>query len=323
MGRSARTSTLVAMVAATTLVLGQGTALAAPLEKADYQFQNTHASSIDAPPALLDIGDGTNSFITDTVDGKSRTVLSWPAANGVALTPTTGVVPNDVYTIVALFRIDDTTGFRKLIDFKGLSADPGLYSVDGHLYFYPVVQGTSVAITAGEYVQVVLTRDSSNHVIGYVDGSQQFAFNDSNDFAVIDFKNTLNFFLDDHITTGEESAGVVARLRVYDSALPANQVSALNRLPPKRALTLNPTSGPPGQQVAVSGKGFAGGESVKLTFVDTTTGAKTALGKATANVNGAFSAMVTVPANASTGADRIQAKGTYSGVTAKKTFTVT
>ncbi len=58
--------------------------------RADYQFQNTLASSLGAPPALTTLGSGTNSFATESVNGSSLTVLTFPAENGVQLAPTTG-----------------------------------------------------------------------------------------------------------------------------------------------------------------------------------------------------------------------------------------
>ena len=62
-------------------------ASALTLPKADYQFQNTRSTSVGSAPALTDIGPGTNTFTTTTVDGTSRKVLSFPQGNGVKLSP--------------------------------------------------------------------------------------------------------------------------------------------------------------------------------------------------------------------------------------------
>ncbi len=49
---------------------------------ADYQFNNALSSSIPDVPELVNNGSsGTNTFITDTVDGQSRTVLQFPNGN--------------------------------------------------------------------------------------------------------------------------------------------------------------------------------------------------------------------------------------------------
>lgn len=194
--------------------------------QADYQFQNTRSSSVGSPPALTDLG--TNSFTTATVDGTSRTVLSFSQNNGLSLSSTSGVVPSSTYSIVMLFSFTTTSSFRRIADFKNGSSDTGLYANGGKLYLYNASQASSVSISANTYVQVVLTRDSAGTVTGYVDGVQQIQFNDTGGLGTINSSNTLRFFKDDG---SEASAGAVARIRLYDGALTASQVSALNRLP--------------------------------------------------------------------------------------------
>jgi len=196
--------------------------------QADYQFQNTRNSSVGTPPAVADLG--TNSFASATVDGTSTTVLTFSQNNGLSLSPTTGVLPNDTYTIVMLFSLEQTSSYRRIADFKNGTSDNGLYAQNGHLYFYPSGYGSSVSISANTYVQVVITRDNSGTVTGYIDGVQQFQFSDNSGLAVIDSNNTLRFFRDDN-NANEASAGAVARIRLYNGALTASQVAALSRLP--------------------------------------------------------------------------------------------
>lgn len=204
---------------------------------ADYQFQNALASSVGTPPALTDLGPDANSFASGAVNGSSQAVLTFPADNGVQLAPTTGVIPNDTYTIAVLFRFATVTGgdgWRRIVDFKDGTSDRGLYVYRGALELYPDARGTTATIKAEGYVQVVLTRDSTGTVTGYVDGAKQFSFDDSllND-AVIDANNTLRFFRDNESGgfPGEASAGAVARIRLYDEALTAEQVAALSGNP--------------------------------------------------------------------------------------------
>jgi YD repeat-containing protein len=194
---------------------------------ADYQFQNTRNSSVGTAPALADLG--TNSFSTATVDGTSTTVLNFSQNDGLSLA-TSGVMPNSSYTIVMLFSFQSTSNYRRIADFKNGGSDNGLYQQSGHLYFYPSGYGSSVSIAANTYVQVVITRDATGTITGYVDGTQQFQFSDSSSIGVIDSNNTLRFFRDDN-SASEGSAGSVARIRIYDGALSATQVAALSRLP--------------------------------------------------------------------------------------------
>ncbi len=198
---------------------------------AHYQFRNSRASSVGGVPALADIGSGTNTFATAAVDGASSTVLRFPKGNGLRLSPTTRAVSNNTYTIVALFELNFVNGFRRVVDFKSGTSDNGLYLQSGLLRFFPSVQGTT-PVAANAYVQVALTRDAAGTVVGYVNGVQQFSFSDASNHAVIDTSNALRFFKDNTSggAGGEESAGSVARIRLYDSALTAEQVAALDRL---------------------------------------------------------------------------------------------
>jgi hypothetical protein len=205
--------------------------------RADYRFQNTLASSIGAAPALSALGSDTNSFATETVDGSSQTVLAFQAENGVQLAPTTGVIPNGTYTLAVLFRFAQLTNraWQRIVDFQNGTSDRGLYVYRGALELYPYARGSIATIKAEEYVLVVLTRDSAGTVTGYVDGTRQFAYDDSSaDAAVIDTSNTLRFFRDNESggPSGESSAGAVARIELYDEALTAKQVADLSHVPP-------------------------------------------------------------------------------------------
>jgi hypothetical protein len=254
-------------------------------------------------------------------------VLAFPQNNGLSLTPTTGVVQNGAYTIVVLARLHDVAGYRRLLDLKAGSSDDGLYASNGSLYFYPVAGATTAPITADAYHQVVLTRTSTGTVTGYVDGVQQFSFDDSSShYGVIDSSNILRLFRDNDSggASTEASAGAVARVRLFNDALGSSAVAALNREPP--LLKLNPTGGAPGTPVDARAHGFSPGETVKLSFVDTTGGAArsvTSLGKKTADALGNVDRSVTIPPGASTDpTDKIKAKGVSSGLVATKTFTV-
>jgi len=212
-----------------TFTLGLDSALV----KADYQLVNSRASSVGTAPALTDIGPGTNTFASATVDGTPTTVLTFPRENGVRLSPTTGVVQNSTYTIVALFELDEADRWRRILDFKNGVGDNGLYFDGGNkLNFFGAQSSGGTTVPANTWVQVALTRNTSGTVVGYVNGIQQFSFADSSNNAVIDANNALRFFKDNDTVgaTAEESAGSVARIRLYDGALTANQVGALDRL---------------------------------------------------------------------------------------------
>jgi hypothetical protein len=93
-------------------------------------------------------------------------------------------------------------------------------------------------------------------------------------------------------------------------------------IPFPASITLVPSSGPPGTVVQVTGWGFGAAEDVKITFIDSTMGT-TALAKVRTDSTGAFGDEVTIPFSATPGKQKVKAKGTGSGQTAKHTFTVT
>jgi hypothetical protein len=65
-----------------------------------------------------------------------------------------------------------------------------------------------------------------------VNGVQELSFQDGRGDAVISADGMLRFFQDDAQTSGEYSAGAVARIRVYDGPLSSDEVSALDSAPP-------------------------------------------------------------------------------------------
>src|SRR2546423_9578163 len=107
--RASRKSHLLRSILA--VVIGAGALVflqvaKAQVLKADYQFQNTRNSSVGSS-VLADTGVGSNTFQNDNVDGNSRTVLRFIQNNGLRLSQATTVIPNNSYTIVMLFKLDN------------------------------------------------------------------------------------------------------------------------------------------------------------------------------------------------------------------------
>jgi hypothetical protein len=193
---------------------------------ADYRFNDTRSSSVGTAPDMTDITaspNAGNSFATETVGGSPRRVLQFPQGNGLAVS-TAGVIPTTTYSIVVLFRFADVSGFRRIVDFQNGTSDTGLYNFSGSLTFFGGSSGSGGAITPSSggdpYHEVLLTRDPGGEVVGYLDGAEQFRFSDSTGIAVIHPGQTLRFFADDSSISGEEAAGAVARIGLYDGPLP-------------------------------------------------------------------------------------------------------
>lgn len=97
--------------------------------------------------------------------------------------------------------------------------------------------------------------------------------------------------------------GIVALL-----ALPA--VAGAQQYPPSVAnLTVSDSTPGAGQQVSVTGSGFAPGANVVITFEST----PVTLATVVADAAGAFTTVVTIPANATPGTHTINATGTGAG----------
>ena len=97
--------------------------------KADYQFQGNLTSSVAGAPAMTNLAcsAGANAFAADTIDGYSRQSLRFPFNCGVSVN-TTGLIPNNTYTIVGLFRFDDVSGYRRVAGGDPNDDGGGVYS---------------------------------------------------------------------------------------------------------------------------------------------------------------------------------------------------
>ena len=83
-------------------------------------------------------------------------------------------------------------------------------------------------------------------ITAYVNGLQQFTINDSaNQYGVIDGNNVLRFFQDNLTgSSGEDSAGAVSRIRIWNGVLTAGQVATLNGGILYNVLPIRRTPGP-------------------------------------------------------------------------------
>ena len=167
------------------------------------------------------------SFSSASIGGTHTTVYNFGTQQGLSL-DATGLI-SDNYTIAALLQFNDTSGYRKIFDFKNLTSDNGLYTNNGQLIFYNENSG-GPTVGSGTFFEVVLTRDSSNALMtAYFDGTSVFSFSDSSSLGVISAANLLNIFQDDATTSGgESSSGSVAGLRIFDNVLTDAEVAALD-----------------------------------------------------------------------------------------------
>jgi len=187
-----------------------------------YPLASDYADTLGGPPL---VGHG-GSFAT--------TAYQFGVNQGLSVA---GVMPAAVYTIDMHFQLATLDGYRKVIDFKALGSDAGLYVEDSMLQFVVIpVTGcpgsdcyTSPALFAPDTaMELTLTRDGSGDVSAYLDRALQFSFSDAGSVGTFDgVDSVINLFIDDNSTMGEASAGVVNKIRIYSTALSADEIAAL------------------------------------------------------------------------------------------------
>jgi hypothetical protein len=133
------------------------------------------------------------------------------------------------YTMDLSFKFTAAGGFAKIIDFKDRGSDLGLYRENpSMLLFYTGSGGPEGAFPLDTYLRVVLTRDgATNDVTGYVDGVQQFSFNDVDERAVFSAADNILRILRDDGDGGENGTGEINQFRIYSGAMTAPEVLAL------------------------------------------------------------------------------------------------
>jgi len=220
-----------------------------------YSFNGT-LDEADDGPALIKLVNNTQNgpvvgtvtpadFVTDTVFGESRTVYQFGLRSGLSL-DTTNILPSDEeYTIEMVFRYNDVAGWQKFLDFNNLSADldtgdNGVYVFNNTLQFYPHDPSTQPLLSG--YNRIVVTRsDADDRVVMYLNGqpvsfrllgapfgTSANSFIDAGGIAKIPANKILHFLLDDRATAGgETSSGRIAQIRLFDTALSAQQVADL------------------------------------------------------------------------------------------------
>ena len=199
-----------------------------PRPEADYRFRDNLTSSVPGAPALRILsGNGASGFATENVNGQNRRVLQFPEGNGLRLGNATSLVARNKYTISIQFRFDATTSYARVLAFKpdsNANADTGLYVEDDDLVWYDRRYPDFATVIPDQWVTATLTRSANGVVRGYIRDVQVFSFNDFNSRAVIDANQIIRFFRDNGF---EESSGAVARIRIWDEVLTADQVAHL------------------------------------------------------------------------------------------------
>ncbi len=181
-----------------------------------YQLNGSFADDL-AGPSLIAAGGTLNA-------------TSYSFGPGQGLSLSNGLTNIGNYSVELIFNFTSINSYRKILDFKDLTVDSGLYNLNSNLIFYSVATGSGGAFAANLDVRLILTRDSAtNQVVGYIDGVQKLSFTDSSSLGTFSGANNIMQYFKDDVVTGhsEASAGVVDLIRIYDAPLTAAEVAAL------------------------------------------------------------------------------------------------
>ncbi|MEM7704442.1 MAG: hypothetical protein AAF358_02760 [Pseudomonadota bacterium] len=193
-----------------------------PNRIADYQAGNGGQGNGDNVPPLS--GPSLGSTSNELIDG--RLVPTHDMAGGVAL-PTSVLIPAGNFVLSALLRLDDTQGFRKLLDFKNLKSDNGIYANNGELSFFPFTSSGQSDLAEGAWQSLVVER-IDNLVRIRLDAEFKLFVIDNAQDALPDADQLLNFFVDDQTTGGvEDPLGRWARIQLFQN------ISGLQGPPPR------------------------------------------------------------------------------------------
>jgi hypothetical protein len=210
----------------------------------DYQLQGTLASS-GPGPGLSQEGDIVR-FQTENVMGTSRQVATFEEGVGLSMQPA-GFHSNDPEnSIVMTFRLLDDTGYNRVIDWSAGTQDNGIYDYSRKASYYrpgfgEAVDSAGTVFGSNTYSTLALTMlpGASPLTRVFVNGAQVLQSPHSE--TVIG--GYVKFFVDGSGgTTGEQSAGAVSCIRVYEGLLTDAEIAAIGASPDCIA---HPASAPP------------------------------------------------------------------------------
>ncbi len=217
---------IAGVLVAAAIVLGASESAGAATLKANYQLQGSLASAIAGAPELTNLG-ARNRFAFEEVDGVNRQVLRFPKGGGLAL-DTRGLVDPANLSVAVTFRLAEVARYRRILDFSGGTSDNGFYDLFGRAVLYGTSAASEAVVFDDSYVQIAVTNSAvsggERRLVAYVNGSEVAAGTGSQGFDLA--SGILRFFQDNTSgpAGGEESAGAVACILVYDGVLTADEV---------------------------------------------------------------------------------------------------
>ncbi len=203
-----------------------------------YDFDGTLTDTLGTGVALEEFANIATSAYG--ADGWSWTADTNP---GGGLKLETGLLDDpQSYSLGFRVKYGSVTGYRKIVSFKGMGDDNGLYFLNGTLVFYPFGASASVTFAIDTFYDFIFSRSSDDVIRVYIvddEGSVTKVYEeaDPTDASVPvteSGKYQFIFFCDDTATSHEWTpSGTVQRLRVWNGPLNESAVGeALSTSPP-------------------------------------------------------------------------------------------
>lgn len=203
---------------------------------ADFRFEGNLGNSVGVAPSLVNPPGNANGFSTATIDGHTTTVFDFAIGTGPSLD--VSALPDKTgFTFVGLFQFQHASGWVRILDTQNIS-EVGLYYYNDGVAYYGgggaapgVTPGVTYSHQAGAFEQVAMVvypggdAGDDRLIDAYFNGV--LVYSGVVTTPAVGAANIVNFFRDNG---GEDSAGQVARIRIFDTALTAGEVAGLDRL---------------------------------------------------------------------------------------------
>lgn len=197
-------------------ILGASASLKAQSAYKYYFRNNLHESAV-GPDLVSSCAD---SFMTDTFAAYSlsRPVYRFEHGCGLNFTDVANFIATGSYTIEMYVALDSVDSYRKMIDYKNLVDDGGLYMTDSALDFYSLYPTNVKLYRNGKYMLTAMSRNGANQRVRFfANGTFVGSFTDGAGDAFYDANKMLRFFQDDSTTANnEQSGGRIAYLAIYN-----------------------------------------------------------------------------------------------------------
>lgn len=192
-----------------------------------------------------------NGSLTDTLSNGTLTeynnqntfysngTFSWESAGtmmggGFTYSVPDALLDENYFSVSIRFKLSNTSGYRKFLDFNNLNSDQGVY-INGSLRLYSIGSFGAFTILPDSFINVLFTRNVDDTCKLYLQQTgnltlESFGYDNSSFFSpVLDgTQRKIHFFHDDSTTISEYSdLGSVDEIKIWNGTPVLNEVIAV------------------------------------------------------------------------------------------------